>query len=122
VTVPPRSLLATINELTGHSTPTDFQLPVTSTLVALVTGTETLPSSVASTDAPLVDTQPPPSTSVLEALVTATEVVVAPTPTETALELATESHPAEPATTLETPTASLPPPVSGSDSIELFIL
>ena len=75
-----------------------------------MTGTETLPSSVASTDAPLVDTQPPPSTSVLEAPVTATEVVVAPTPTETALEPATESLPVEPTSTLETLTASLPPP------------
>ena len=79
------------------------------TLAALVTGTtETIPSSIASTEPPLVVSQPAPTSSVSAALVTAividTETVVAPILIESALEpqgLATtttlEPHLADPA-------------------------
>lgn len=54
------------------------------TMAAPGLGTEMIPSSIASTEPPLVECQLPPPTSVLEAPVTATEAAVAPIPLETA--------------------------------------
>ena len=76
-----RSLSTTFNELTGQPTPPLFRVPVP-TIAALVTGTtETIPSSVASSE---------PSQTVtptLEASATVIAADVAPLPIVTPVEL-----------------------------------
>ena len=75
-----RSLATTFCEITGHPTPLELQVPIT-TAVAPVIGTiETLLSSVASSEPPHI------VTPTLEALAIETETVVAPLPIDTALE------------------------------------
>ena len=75
-----RSLSATFSELTGQSTPPVFRVPVPTTTALVTETTETIPSSVTSSEPPQT------VTPTLEALATATEVDVAPLPTVTPLE------------------------------------
>ena len=72
-----RSLGATFSELIGQPTPPELQVPI-STIVALVTKTtETIPSSVASSEPPQT------VTPTLESSTIATIANVAPLPTVT---------------------------------------
>ena len=55
-----RSLSASFSELTGHPTPPDLHVPVPTTIALVTSTTETLPSSVASSEpaASIVPAQP----------------------------------------------------------------
>ena len=67
-----RSLGASFSELTGHPTPPDLHVPIPTTIAPVTGTTETLPSSVASSE---------PAASVVPAQPTAAPV---PNPTQTA--------------------------------------
>ena len=75
-----RSLGATFSELIGQSTPLELRVPVPTTVAPVIGTTETLPSSVASSEPPQT------VTPILEASATAIETDVAPLPTVILLE------------------------------------
>ena len=75
-----RSLDATFSELTRQPTPPELRVPVPTTVAPVIGTTETLPSSVASSEPPQT------VTPILEASATAIEADVAPLPTVTPLE------------------------------------
>ena len=72
-----RSLDATFSKLTGQPTPPEFRVLAPTTVDLVIRTTETIPSSVASSEPPLI------VTPTLEALAIETTTVVAPLPTET---------------------------------------
>ena len=76
-TIVSRSLGATFSELTGQPTPPEFRVLAPTTVDLVIRTTETIPSSVASSEPPLI------VTPTLEALAIETTTVVAPLPTET---------------------------------------
>ena len=65
-----RSLAATFSEITGHPTPPELQVPITTSSALVTRTTKTLPCSVASSEPPRI----------------VTETVVAPLPTAIASE------------------------------------
>ena len=65
-----RSLGATFSELTGQPTPPELQVPVPTTAAPITRTTETIPSSVASSE---------PVTSVVSVIATAVDVAPLPT-------------------------------------------
>jgi hypothetical protein len=72
-----RSLSATFSELTGHPTPLELWVPVTTIAAPLTGTTETFSSSVASSEPPTTASQPP---------------LVTPTPEATTTETTTETQ------------------------------
>ena len=80
-----RSLDASFSELTGHPTPPDLHVPVPTTIAPVTGMTETLPSSVASSE---------PAASVVPAQPTAAPVLD-PTQTASASLPASEGHTAQ---------------------------
>jgi len=75
-----RSLGATFSELTGQSTPLELRVPAPTIVAPVIRTTETLPSSVASSEPPQT------VTPILEASATAIETDVAPLPVVILLE------------------------------------
>jgi hypothetical protein len=80
-----RSLAATFSEITGHPTPLELQVPITTATAPVTETTETLPSYVASLEPPPIVT-PTLEASATEASAIETETIVAPLPTKTSSE------------------------------------